>query len=219
MPDFPKPTHSSAFCDIINETGLKPYVGFWEAIKPLEVAVKANVELPNHDPWACRKIGKRPFANFDQAKCVTCDGGGNYHPSGERELTIREFAVIQGFPIDHQFDRASSRNTHKTQVGNAFPGLFTRHLYRTVIEQLREADGHADPDLGSNPLEKMINGRNGSSLYVEETSPLTIIPVPASPSQDALNATIPPPWEENGIQDTIGDDFSYARMVESFMVD
>lgn len=52
-------------------------------------------------------------------------------------LTNREFATIQGFPMEHKF---GSRNV-KRQIGNAVPPVIAKLLFETCRRSLEEADG------------------------------------------------------------------------------
>jgi DNA (cytosine-5)-methyltransferase 1 len=50
-------------------------------------------------------------------------GNGRYaHPEEHRLLTVREMAVLQGFPFDYQF-RARSLSNRYRHVGDAVPPL------------------------------------------------------------------------------------------------
>lgn len=70
-------------------------------------------------------------------RAMTTSGGGNCHPSGLRNLTLREFAVLQGFPVDHRF----AGTAIKKQIGNAVPPSMARILFTTARKALEKADG------------------------------------------------------------------------------
>jgi DNA (cytosine-5)-methyltransferase 1 len=70
-------------------------------------------------------------------RAITTHGGQNYHPSGKRGLTNREFAALQGFPMEHTF---SDKNVKK-QIGNAVPPSVAKILFEAVRKALEEADG------------------------------------------------------------------------------
>lgn len=72
--------------------------------------------------------------------CVTTGGGGNYHPSGQRDLTNREFASLQSFPHEHNF----SNTGVKRQIGNAVPPVVAKTMFEAVKKALKKADD-ADP--------------------------------------------------------------------------
>lgn len=71
------------------------------------------------------------------ARCITTHGGGMIHPSGERDLTDREFACLQGFPLEHRFGKVSV----KKQIGNAVPPTMARVILDEVRRALMKADG------------------------------------------------------------------------------
>lgn len=95
---------------------------------------------PDHDlPAALAKpLHERPWDGAGIApRAITTHGGQNYHPSGARGFTNREFAELQGFPGEHVF---SERNVKK-QIGNAVPPSVARVLFGAVRRALEEADG------------------------------------------------------------------------------
>ena len=59
------------------------------------------------------------------------------HPCGRRDLTLREFACLQGFPLEHKF----AERGVKRQIGNAVPPTVGKLLMEAVKEALLEADG------------------------------------------------------------------------------
>jgi DNA (cytosine-5)-methyltransferase 1 len=68
---------------------------------------------------------------------MTTHGGQNYHPSGKRGLTLREYAALQGFPSGHEF-----RGSHiKRQIGNAVPPSVAKVLFESIKRDLERADG------------------------------------------------------------------------------
>ena len=68
---------------------------------------------------------------------MTTSGGQNYHPSGERDFTLREYAALQGFPPSHVF----AGSCVKKQIGNAVPPVVAKVLFESIKRQLDEADG------------------------------------------------------------------------------
>ena len=68
---------------------------------------------------------------------MTCSGGQNYHYSGMRNLTNREFVAIQGFPMEHLF---ASKHVKK-QIGNAVPPMIAKLLFEACRKALEETDG------------------------------------------------------------------------------
>lgn len=55
-------------------------------------------------------------------------GNGRYsHPEQDRQCTVRELAVLQGFPLDYKFVGTSRKNLYR-QVGDAVPPLISHQL-------------------------------------------------------------------------------------------
>ncbi|KAG7008526.1 hypothetical protein G7Y79_00005g016670 [Physcia stellaris] len=127
LPSFPTPTHSSDPA----ATGLKPWVTINEAIAD----IPAN--WPNHRVENARPRARTPESGDKLARCITTQGGGLIHPSGQRDLTDREFACLQGFPLEHRFGKTNV----KKQIGNAVPPVVARVILGEVVEGLRRADG------------------------------------------------------------------------------
>lgn len=71
-------------------------------------------------------------------------GNGRYlHPEQHRMLTIREMAIIQGFPPDYEF--IGPINARYNQIGDAVPPLVSRRIAGHVASLLaRTAAGGVD---------------------------------------------------------------------------
>jgi DNA (cytosine-5)-methyltransferase 1 len=82
-------------------------------------------------PWDGSKILPR---------AMTTSGGQNYHPSGKRDFTLREYACLQGFPLEHVF----RGNYVKKQIGNAVPPCVAKVLFESIKKDLDLADGVVD---------------------------------------------------------------------------
>jgi DNA (cytosine-5)-methyltransferase 1 len=125
LPDFPPFTHGPS------GSGLKPYVSVNRTIAHIPAHIP-NQEIPSMRhrmrPWDGSQIVPR---------CITTHGGQNYHPSGLRYFSNREFARLQGFPDCHVF----SETNVKKQIGNAVPPSVAKILYEHIIRWLKKADG------------------------------------------------------------------------------
>lgn len=127
MPDFPPFTHAEN-----GEGGLKKFNSVNSAIQSIPYHAK------DHDIENARPRTSPPWdGNTIAPRCITTSGGQNYHPSGKRDFTNREFAAIQGFPQHHQF----CGSYVVKQIGNAFPSSVVEVLYRHLLKALRKADG------------------------------------------------------------------------------
>ncbi|MFG1607440.1 DNA cytosine methyltransferase [Actinoplanes sp. NPDC049265] len=59
-------------------------------------------------------------------------GNGRYaHPEQDRQCTVRELAILQGFPSDYRFVGTSRKNLYR-QVGDAVPPLISFQLAHVV---------------------------------------------------------------------------------------
>ncbi|KAI1341229.1 S-adenosyl-L-methionine-dependent methyltransferase [Xylariaceae sp. FL0016] len=94
------------------------------------------------------------------ARAITCNGGyGNYHYSGRRDFTVREYAVLQTFPADYPFREGE----YKRQIGNAFPPLVVKAIYNHIrlwlqSRDLTHSDWSTDPqDDPDEPCVMLVN--------------------------------------------------------------
>ncbi|KAL5606696.1 uncharacterized protein BROUX77_003889 [Berkeleyomyces rouxiae] len=130
LPSFPPPTHS----DRPWQSGLPPLVTVRQALGKLNV----QRDDPLHRP---REMKQKNMPRWDTnnilSRCVTTSGGQNYHFSGRRCFTHREFAILQGFPTYHEFVGAFRIR----QIGNAFPPCAASVLFKHIEKCLLEADG------------------------------------------------------------------------------
>ncbi|KAI1488017.1 S-adenosyl-L-methionine-dependent methyltransferase [Biscogniauxia mediterranea] len=124
LPPFPAPTHVD-----------KPVT-----VRQVLRAVSPCASLHNIADMHQRAPFRKP-AYDDRAplrRCITTNCADNYHPSGLRNFTIRELAMLQGFPINYQF-RGTARQI-KRQIGNAFPPTVVKVLYSHIHAWLLQKD-------------------------------------------------------------------------------
>ncbi|KAF5228474.1 hypothetical protein FAUST_11059 [Fusarium austroamericanum] len=128
LPPFPKATHG-------DEPGLLPYNTIGKALRGIQI------EDDLHDPDRVHHFNP-PRAPYDPerlAGTITTRGGDLYYPDGSRKLTLREFASLQGFPRWHLF--LGNITSIKRQIGNAFPPVTVRVLYKHIEQWLLKEDG------------------------------------------------------------------------------
>ena len=129
LPPLPPATHGDA-------DTLKPFVTARAALKRIgRYATLHNVnevKVMNAAPWNPDSVLPRT---------ITCSGGQNYHWSGSRDLTLREFASFQGFPTWHRFCAPYI----KKQIGNAFPPCVVKVLYDHIRTWLLKEDKAVAP--------------------------------------------------------------------------
>ena len=75
-------------------------------------------------------------------------GNGRYvHPEQDRPLSVREMALLQGFPPDYHFE--GSLPAKYNQIGDAVPPLVAEQIARHVLSMRSEHDRHAEVLAGS----------------------------------------------------------------------
>ncbi|KAI1760022.1 S-adenosyl-L-methionine-dependent methyltransferase [Hypoxylon sp. FL1150] len=131
LPPYPLATHSR---DPVAGDGTKPYRTVGDMLHKIPKGVIDDLHEPDNLIPICR-VPWDP--NQPLARTITCGGGqGNYHYSGKRGFTLREYATLQGFPVDYQFRRPEQ----KRQIGNAFPPLVVKTLYKHLRRWLEQRD-------------------------------------------------------------------------------
>lgn len=135
LPPFPEATHSQG-----GTGGLRPLNSIRKALR----GIRPGDDL--HDLDNVRHFNP-PRAAYDAdrlAGTITTRGSDLYHPDGERNLTLREFASLQGFPKSHQF--FGTTTSIRRQIGNAFPPNTVSVLYKFIEEWLLKQDGISPHD-------------------------------------------------------------------------
>lgn len=69
--------------------------------------------------------------------CVNPSKGRFLHPVENRSITLREAAVLQGFPPDYQFSMKRGKHAAAAMVGNALPPPFIERHARAIARSLR----------------------------------------------------------------------------------
>ncbi|KAL8991386.1 MAG: hypothetical protein Q9169_007882, partial [Polycauliona sp. 2 TL-2023] len=127
LPPFPPPTHSSS----PETTDLLP----WVTISGALATIPTNAS--HHNPHLSTARDVPPKSGDQLARTITCGGGGQVHPSGTRDYTIREFATLNGFGPEHVFGSTGA----KKQIGNAVPPVVGAKVLKSVVESLEKEDG------------------------------------------------------------------------------
>lgn len=136
LPHFPPPTHAADGID-----GLKPFKTVNQTIANIARTPLAHLHRPDFERWKVSGRREPPWdGNAILPRSMTCHGGLNFHPNGERDFTIAEYAVLQGFPTHHRFGDMSI----KRQIGNAVPPSIARILFASIKRELEKADGVDD---------------------------------------------------------------------------
>ena len=113
----------------------------------------SRTDLPDIDQLACHRrldgfndvYGRMAWnepAPTITGGCINPSKGRYIHPTEDRAITLREAALLQGFPISYKFDLSSGRYPAAQMIGNAFPPKFAEHHARAIyahLESLSEA--------------------------------------------------------------------------------
>lgn len=71
--------------------------------------------------------------------CINPSKGRFLHPSEDRAITLREAALLQGFPPDYRFSLDRGKYAAAAMIGNALPPEFVRQHAIAVRSHLRAA--------------------------------------------------------------------------------
>jgi len=69
--------------------------------------------------------------------CINPSKGRFIHPEDDRAITLREAALLQGFPRTYKFDMSKGRYPTAQIIGNAFPPKFAEHHARSIYWHLK----------------------------------------------------------------------------------
>jgi len=78
--------------------------------------------------------------------CFNPSKGRFLHPEEDRAITMREAALLQGFPRKYKFPIATNKSAIALLIGNALPPPFIEAHARSIRETLRSAE-----DAGTTP--------------------------------------------------------------------
>ncbi|EDO02578.1 hypothetical protein SS1G_05055 [Sclerotinia sclerotiorum 1980 UF-70] len=129
LPPMPPPTHSSPSSPLPNTHPFKTVYQTLREIPPYAANHSPHL-LPEKDLKAYS-----PHAILPHTMTTSCCE--NWHPSGKRGFTDREFACLQGFPLKHRF----GPNGIKRQIGNAVPPVVAKVLFEGIRRFMEETDG------------------------------------------------------------------------------
>lgn len=72
--------------------------------------------------------------------CFNPSKGRFLHPHQDRNITLREAALLQSFPVDYRFSLSRGKQGAAGLIGNAFPPRFGQAHARAIAAALLEAD-------------------------------------------------------------------------------
>jgi DNA (cytosine-5)-methyltransferase 1 len=109
----------------------------------------SRTDLPRRDQLACHKrcngfkdvYGRMAWdevAPTITSGCFNPSKGRFVHPEEDRAITIREAALLQGFPRRYEFPVVQSKSALALLIGNALPPPFIRHHAKRIHKILTE---------------------------------------------------------------------------------
>jgi hypothetical protein len=163
LPPFPEYTHGPP------GSGLLPYRFIHDAITQIAA------DAPQHREFMTAfQQRKAPYdARSTTAKCITTNGGDNYHPSGLRNFTLREFASMQMFPDGYWF--SGSKTKIIKQIGNAIPPKIWMLYVKRIVQTLEDFDDG-----------KIDSAGNPSASNPSAVNPITPVTSLAGPSNSSV---------------------------------
>jgi DNA (cytosine-5)-methyltransferase 1 len=120
-------------------------VGHPDADDLLTPSMKQRVavrDFGSHPDVYGRLWWDRPAATIKR-ECGHIGNGRYAHPEQNRLCTVRELALLQGFPEDYEFDASSITNMYR-HVGDAVPPMVAFQIASTVAWSL--GDKRPDPE-------------------------------------------------------------------------
>lgn len=110
----------------------------------------SRTDLPAEDQLKChrgfdgfkdiygRMAWRRPAPTITGG-CINPSKGRFLHPEEDRAITLREAALLQGFPRSYVFEMSKGRYPVARLIGNAFPPKFAEHHARSIYRHLEES--------------------------------------------------------------------------------
>jgi DNA (cytosine-5)-methyltransferase 1 len=118
------PHDGGSWPDLLNDPRTERFLipSMWRAVK---------IGRPNayRDVYG-RMAWRRPAPTIKR-ECSHVGNGRYAHPEQDRQCSVRELAILQGFPSDYKFVGASRKNLYR-QVGDAVPPLISFQLAHVV---------------------------------------------------------------------------------------
>ena len=107
----------------------------------------SRTDLPEDEQLMCHqgfdgfkdvygRIAWRKPAPTITGGCINPSKGRFIHPDADRAITLREAAMLQGFPRSYRFDMSQGRYPAAQLIGNAFPPKFAEHHARSIYRHL-----------------------------------------------------------------------------------
>ncbi len=102
---------------------------------PPEEQLKCHRDFSGFNDIYGRMAWRAPAPTITSG-CINPSKGRFLHPEEDRAVTLREAALLQGFPASYEFDLSRGRYPAALLIGNAFPPKFAEHHARSLHRQL-----------------------------------------------------------------------------------
>lgn len=148
--DLPKPGQSG---DPIHDLSERRTPQVMQLIQRIPRDGGSRTDLPIEDQLDCHKrcdgfkdvYGRMAWSEVSPtitSGCFNPSKGRFLHPEENRAITMREAALLQGFPGDYKFPKATSKSSLAMMIGNALPPPFIA-AHAKVIHDTLQAMGDA----------------------------------------------------------------------------
>ena len=141
---LPQPEHSE---DPLHNYPVRRAAHVMSLIRRIPKDGGSRTDLPDIDQLAChrrldgfkdvygRMAWNKPAPTITGG-CINPSKGRYIHPTQDRAITLREAALLQGFPKWYKFDLSGGRYPAAQMIGNAFPPKFAEHHARAIYAHL-----------------------------------------------------------------------------------
>lgn len=135
--------------DPMHRTVMKNGSKVLEMIEAVPLNGGSRSDLPEEMQLECHKRLKRGYFDVygrmawdDVAPTITggCTNpskGRFLHPQEHRAISLREAALLQGFPEDYKFSLKRGRVVASLMIGNALPPAFVKHHAMAIVQTLK----------------------------------------------------------------------------------
>lgn len=138
----------SASKDLLHKIPEKRSLSVQEIIKNIPKNGGSRKDLPQNLHLDCHKnangfhdvYGRMAWdsvAPTITSGCTNPSKGRFLHPSFNRTITLREAAVLQGFPLDYKFNISHGKGAIALMIGNALPPPFITAQARSLCSGIR----------------------------------------------------------------------------------
>ena len=147
--DLPKPGESG---DPIHDLPERRTPRVMQLIQRIPQDGGSRTDLPVQDQLECHKrcngfkdvYGRMAWSEVSPtitSGCFNPSKGRFLHPEEHRAITMREAALLQGFPSNYKFPKATSKSSLAMMIGNALPPPFIAAHAKIIRDTLQHKSG------------------------------------------------------------------------------